>query len=103
MKAETKYNIGDRVWTIDGGSIRRMRIDSVVVSFGSDGSIRNRYYLSGKRGFGIYREEEKLYASREDMRKALGPEPCLNCAHQRLCPKKGCLLWETYITICKTK
>lgn len=64
MTIETKYNIGDEVWFIDGHNRpRRDRVASIRIM--SDLSIL--YYLK----VSLSREEDELFSTKEELIKSL--------------------------------
>lgn len=68
MKATTKYDIGDRVWSLRGNRAVRLDVTRVIVSIEGDGLCEVSYSLH-------YGDEEipesKLFKTREELLNTL--------------------------------
>lgn len=72
MKFETKYNIGDYVWTTFGKGALRLKVDHVSISAFKDRT-KIEYGLTSRKKFGLSLvEEDRCFATKDDMIKTLG-------------------------------
>lgn len=69
MEIKTKFNIGDKVFTIDKDSfkIKEFKVASMMVFFNSTGNLRTTLYPADDY-ISSY-EEEKCFSTREDLLK----------------------------------
>ncbi len=76
MKIETKFNVGDTVYTLEGFSIKEMPIYSLVIRVYSPGKVEIKYTLeSGKnhddKTIITERFENQVFATKEELLKSL--------------------------------
>lgn len=68
MNVQTKYNVGEKVCTIDKRTlkIREFEIDSIFVST-NDGGVETRYHAKGDSAYADYIPEEHCFSDQHEL------------------------------------
>lgn len=73
MKIETKYNIGDEVWVMHEGSIRKTRIRSIKIYYSKLYGTSEEYGLKLRDNyrFRVVTKESRMFPSKEELINSL--------------------------------
>lgn len=71
MKIETKYNIGDEVWTVIKGKAVKEVVNMIHIHIGSYENIS--YSFNSRRALGLFEpiEESNIFPTKEELLKSL--------------------------------